>query len=234
MMHGFSILDYIMNRFKSQLLKNIIVTALLLTQLSITGCVDLSGTRSESMGKKQNIQGELHTMRGGLGIFSIGMNQLQNAAAQKYPIYTSNTMWYKAGRLGRSIISHHEKYHSTHPIILIGHSLGGDDQIRVARSLNKAGIPVALLVTVDAVSPLKVPPNVAYALNIYKPGFVPMFSGWRLIAQDPAVTRVENINVNTLKHVEVNHFTIDKDKTVQAIILQHVEKVLAHANRKQA
>ena len=102
----------------------------------------------------------------------------------------------------------------------------------MARNLNAAGIPVALLVTVDAVSQTIVPPNVKHALNVYKPGFVPMFSGLKLRAVDPGATVIENVNVNNLKGVDVNHFTIDKDTVVQDLILDRVKKVLINGNRK--
>ncbi len=84
---------------------------------------------------------------------------------------------------------------------------------------------MTLLITVDAVSQTIVPPNVHHALNIYKPGYVPMFSGLRLRAVDPARTTIENIEVSTLG-VKGNHFTIDKDKTVQALILKRIKQVV--------
>jgi hypothetical protein len=224
---------------------------MLLITFTLTGCIDLSGSRSaytkkalqqSTGGLKKNIrgvkptanQGEVHTMRGGLGIFSIGMNQLRDTVAVQYKIPAHSTMWYNAGDVSRSIISsyYHRKAHR--PIILIGHSLGANEQIKVARNLNAAGVPVALLVTVDAVSQTIVPPNVKKVLNVYKPGFVPMFSGLKLKAVDPNATLIENVNVNSLKGIDVNHFTIDKDKFVQALILDRVKKVLIHGNRKGA
>ena len=194
--------------------------------MTLSACVDLSGTKVLAEQKTHSNRGEVHTMRGGLGIFSIGMNQLQRAVNEQYNIPASSSMWYNAGNVSRSIINQYYTQKQTRPIILVGHSLGANEQIKVARNLNKAGVPVALLVTVDAVSQTRVPPNVRYALNFYKPGFVPMFSGLRLKAVNPDTTIIDNVNVNTLKGVSVNHFTIDKDKIVQAMILEHVKKVL--------
>lgn len=224
---------------------------LLLITLVVTGCVDLSGSRgsyrkkpmshsasSASMAKqvKPSIRkkGEVHTMRGGLGIFSIGMNQLKELSAKQYDVAAKSTMWYNAGDVSSSIINDYYKHKAHRPIILIGHSLGANEQIKVARNLNAAGVPVDLLVTVDAVSQTIVPPNVKYALNVYKPGYVPMFSGLKLRAVAPQKTVIENVNVDTLKDVSVNHFTIDKDKVVQTLILDKVEKVLINGNKKDA
>lgn len=224
---------------------------LLLITVVLTGCIDLSGSRSAY--RKKAVQhtangttttpkrkttpvnaGEVHTMRGGLGIFSIGMNQLRDAVSEKYKIPSHSTMWYNAGDVSRSIIHRYYTQKKHRPIILVGHSLGANEQIKVARNLNDAGVPVALLVTVDAVSQSIVPPNVKQVLNVYKPGYVPMFSGLKLRAVNPQMTMIENVNVDTLKGIKVNHFTIDKDKVVQAMIMTKVEKVLVDGNKKGA
>lgn len=238
-----------MNSFRKQAI--CFLVSLLIVSTLLTGCVDLSGSgsayrkkasqHSNSVGSNtpkvknsSSKQGEVHTMRGGLGIFSKGMNQLRDSVADTYHISSRSTMWYNAGQVSRNIINRYYKQKEHRPIILVGHSLGANEQIKVARNLNDAGVPVALLVTVDAVSQTIVPPNVKQVLNVYKPGYVPMFSGLKLRAVDPEKTQVENVNVDLLKDVNVNHFTIDKDKIVQAMILDKVEKVLIDGNKKGA
>ena len=143
-------------------------------------------------------------------------------------------MWYNAGAVSRTLISNHYTSKNPKPIVLVGHSLGANEQIKVARNLNKAGVPVDLLVTVDAVSQTVVPPNVKHAMNFYKTGYVPMFSGLRLRAVDPAKTQIDNIDVTKIKGVTVNHFTIDKHPAVQAMIMEEVKKVTSNANRAKA
>lgn len=214
---------------------------LLVSSISLSGCIDLSGSRAtytkqamrqrlvEASKKKKPEKiryrgAEVHTMRGGLGIFSIGMNQLRDKTAKQYHIPSYSTMWYNAGDVSQFIIHRYYQQNDHRPVILIGHSLGANEQIKVARNLETAGIPVALLVTVDAVSQTIVPANVKQALNLYKPGFVPMFSGLKLRAVDPQKTKIDNVNVALLKNVRVNHFTIDKDALVQAMILDRVQK----------
>jgi hypothetical protein len=205
----------------------------------LASCVDLSGSRYANShyiptSKNEKYDGEVHTMRGGLGIFSIGMNQLQAKIAKKYNVPAYSTMWYNAGNVTRSIVNYYYQHDKKRPIILIGHSLGGNEQIKVARNLDKLGIPVDLLVTVDAVSQNRIPANVKWAVNVYKPGYVPMFSGLRIVAVDPKKTHIENINSNFINGIKVNHFTIDKDKVLQALILERVEKVLSHGSYKKA
>lgn len=224
--------------------------------MSLTGCVDLSGAKYHEVSKKvrhdakstahgsakkvaqikkhEPYRGEVHTMLGGLGVFSTGMKELSSSVVETYNIPAPSGMWYNAGGVSRSIIAYYYKHKNHRPIILVGHSLGANEQIKVARNLNKAGVPVDLLVTVDAVSQTVVPPNVKHAMNFYKPGYVPMFSGLKLRAVDPDKTRIDNINVATLKGVAVNHFTIDKNPVVQAMIMKEVKKVTTNANRAKA
>jgi surfactin synthase thioesterase subunit len=54
------------------------------------------------------------------------------------------------------------------PVILIGYSLGGQSAVDLSYALGQAGIPVDLLVTLDAPDPLPVPGNVRQALNLYQ------------------------------------------------------------------
>ncbi len=237
-----------MNLHYKSKIKYLATLFIILITTLLSGCIDLSSTKilaakkapieashyGKAAAKKTKVlmNGEVHTMRGGLGIFSIGMNVLSTKVATQYNIPASATMWYNAGNVSRSIINYHHS-HKSRPVILIGHSLGANEQIKVARNLDKAGVPVDLLITIDAVSQTIIPPNVRHALNFYKPGFVPMFSGLKLRAVNPNSTFIENINVNSLKGVKVNHFTIDKNEAVQTMILAQIKKVLTNANKKQ-
>jgi len=220
-----------------------LIIGLTLLSLCLAGCVDLSGlTRDKPektiapvapTKKKMKQEGQVYSMLGGLGMFSTGMRQAQNRIAMEHKISGHNTMWYRGGDVTKAIVNYKHR-HPERPIILIGHSLGANEQIKVARNLDRAGIPVDLLITVDAVSVRTVPGNVKYALNIYKPGYVPMFSGLQLRAVNAASTKIDNINVQNMRELHVNHFTIDKDEVVQAMILKEVDKVLVNANSKEA
>ena len=197
--------------------------------------MDLAATQRNALKWEQKFpyKDEVYTMRGFGGIFSTGMNRLEDTFAQQYHIRTASTIWYKAGGLSEFIIKHYQTKELQGPLVLIGHSLGANEQIRVAKYLNKAHIPVDLLITIDAVAPYRVPPNVKEVLNIYKPGFVPMLTGLRVTAIDPSKTHVENLNVNTLKSIRVNHFTIDKKPEIQKIMLDRVLAVMEKANKRK-
>jgi pimeloyl-ACP methyl ester carboxylesterase len=79
-------------------------------------------------------------------------------------------------------------------IVLFGHSWGGSAAIKLARGLNRLGVPVAMTIQVDSVNKLfgddcLIPPNVDEAINFYQTrGFV---HGCRsLRAADPSRTRI--------------------------------------------
>lgn len=246
-----------MNSSQTKKLNLYIFFLFFLVTMSLVGCVDLSGGRvsvkkpipssahsaiyqSNNLAAKKKItksvsskiyNGEVHTMLGGLGLFSTGMRTLSDTVEEECNLSAPSDMWYNAGNVTRDIVVYYQTHKVHRPIILVGHSLGANEQIKVARNLNKLGIPVDLLVTVDAVSQTIVPPNVKHAMNFYKSGFVPMFSGLRLRAVDPEKTLIDNINVAALEGVKVNHFTIDKDPIVQAMIMKEVKKVLTNANK---
>ena len=211
-------------------------SCLLLISIFLTGCMDLASNESKNkqaaLKKISYRSGQVYTMRGLGGVFSRGMNRLEDTLENDYHIRTSSTIWYKFNDLSNFIIKNHESKTLQGPIILIGHSLGANEQIKVAQKLARANIPVALLMTIDAVAPVRVPPNVEQVFNIYKPGFVPMFSGLKLIAIDRKQTSIDNFNVTAMKDVSVNHFTIDKNNKIQKMMLDKVLATLNIADKK--
>lgn len=200
---------------------------LLFVIMILTGCIDLAVNNGKNkhsdVWKISHAKGEVYTMRGGLGgVFSKGMNHLEDHLENDYKIYASSTVWFKGSTLSRHIIRNYRTQKVHAPIILVGHSLGANEQIQVAKDLNRAHIPVALLITVDAVIPDSIPPNVVHAFNIYKPSFIPLFSGLTLKAQNPVLTRVDNVNVTKIQGANANHFTIDSNREVQKLMVKQV------------
>lgn len=226
-----AILQYLTPTF---LLKLVTGFVIFLGTCLISGCMDLApglnnvGKESHSPSYKL---GAVYTMRGGLGgIFSTGMSDLQKKLHTRYHISSASTIWFKADTLSDHIIKNYQSGEVKAPIILIGHSLGANEQIKVARSLGEAGIPVALLITVDAVAPIKVSANVKHVINLYTPGYIPMLSGQVLVAASSQSTRIDNIDVSHINGVAVNHLTIDKHNAIQALMLKNVLAVLNSAN----
>lgn len=217
-------------------MKIIFSLSLFLLNLVLTGCIDLAVNKGQNKHpnlKKTNStqQAQIYTMRGGLGgIFSRGMNHLEDTLTNDYNLQASSTVWFRGNALKRQIVQNYKEKKLQGPIVLAGHSLGANEQIRIAEELNREHIPVALLITVDPVIPAKIPSNVEHALNIYKPSFVPMLSGLRVKAVDPERVEVDNVNIEKIKAAYANHLTIDSNPVVQKLM---VNQILASLNKQQ-
>lgn len=226
----------------------------LLLVASLSGCVDLVSMNSAGYKRTANVDtskyklhGRVYTMRGLLGIFSTGMDTIAKRLDHDLGVPSASVPHSRNRDLSRFIIQARQANQLQAPIVLVGHSLGADDEIKVARSLNEAGVPVELLITLDPVNPGKIPPNVKQAVNIFKPHMldhIPILRGVAVAAEDTARTTVENINLNkasvSFDPSDINHFNIDEDKEVQEMVIDIIEKTLKpihamakHKARKQ-
>ena len=107
------------------------------------------------------------------------------------------------------------------PIVLIGHSMGGDSALGFAETLNTAGIPVALLVTYDPTRIAdNVPPNVERYINIYQSRSI--MGGGDVVADRGFHGHYASVNLSD--HYEIVHVNIEKTDGVQE---QLVNKIVA-------
>ncbi len=95
------------------------------------------------------------------------------------------------------IISEIKKHAPSQPVILVGHSFGGDTAIEVANALNsvKNGFrSIDLLVSIDAVGMNKtiIPMNVKRNLNFFGEGLIPFVNGDPTVARNTKYTEVVN------------------------------------------
>lgn len=177
--------------------------------------------------------GHIYTMRGWLGIFSMGMNRLAKNTQKTFGICSTAVAYSEWKMLSEFISAKNKSRQLQHPLILIGHSYGADNQIKVAQELNKEHIAVDLLVTLDPVTPDLIPPNVKHELNLYKShphtDSIPVLRGMPLAAVDSSETRVENINLRPILPKDAGdttHFNIDDNKYAQQIIFREIYKLL--------
>lgn len=217
--------------------------ALAALSLLLPGCVDLSGHGPARFGATLSRRGAVaalrpghaYCMRGFLGIFSTGIDQLARQLGRDAGVPAAACADSEAGHLYRFILHEHRAGRLRGPLILIGHSWGADDQIRVARRLARHGVRVKLLVVIDPVTPPEIPANVIKCVDIYKShpwtDFLPFWRGVAVRAEDPRRTRVMNIN---LRYVNVgfptggiNHINIEKNPGVHRMILALVERSTA-------
>lgn len=167
-------------------------------------------------------QAHVYLMRGLMNVFSLGMDELaakigqRGIAASVYnhaqadAVVAQITAKYRAGDRG--------------PVILIGHSLGADAVMEMARALDRNQVPVALVIPFDGTMSFTAPKNVANVVNLtqrdyayIKPG-----SGFHGALQ----------NVDVSGDPNIGHITIDKSPRMHAIALAHVLRVATGASRR--
>jgi len=215
---------------------------LMLGLMYLTGCMDLSGSGPAQLDRSlvnpaaspqiaYTRDGHVFCMRGWLGIFSEGMNALAERMDKQTKVSAVSVANEEWTTLRDFIIEAHAAGQLPGPLVLVGHSLGADSQVRVAEALNAKNIPVDLLITLDAVSPSKVTPNVKLVINVFKSKSIgdqlPMFRGVPLEAVDPTQTTVRNIDLRTddpgFDASEVDHFNIEKSMGVHDLVVTAVE-----------
>ena len=170
-------------------------------------CTDAEAAR----GKRP---GHVYLLRGIFNVFSLGMDQIayKLQAVGVATTVANHTSW---RGLADDMIANYRSG-NREPIILMGHSAGADATISIARRLQDAGVPVALIVNFDPVSPDPVSPNVKQVVNFYVP------AGWGAAVAADKKFKGQLANVN--ENATTNHFSIDKDDALQR---QAIARVLA-------
>lgn len=205
--------------------------------LAATGC---SGISAMTPGKMEWIQpksdapyaGNAYLIRGLIGFFSAGIDslgeQIDESGVRAY-VFQQNQRLLIAQTLAKR---YGEAKDNHEPLILIGHSLGADDVIMCSRELQKVGVQVDMLITLDATRPPKVPTNVKVCYNYYQPS---IFDGTGILRgvplqTDPGFTgKLYNMNVRKeYKHLlewDTNHVNIDKNSKIHQDILAKIHEL---------
>src|SRR5690606_3630869 len=107
-------------------------------------------------------------LRGFMSVFSLGMDDLgKELRGMGYSAESHGHLAWP--ELARDI---DRQYHATgrYPrLVIIGHSLGANDAVRMANWLGRQSIPVALVITYDPTERLTVGPTVRRTINYYLP-----------------------------------------------------------------
>jgi pimeloyl-ACP methyl ester carboxylesterase len=134
--------------------------------------------------------------------------------------------------LAQTIVEKYRNAPDHEPLILIGHSYGADDALRVARHLEEAKIPVDMVITLDPVTPPKVPANVKMCYNIYQSNMLdglPFFRGVPLQSDLEDGRNLKNINIRKdrrdLLESGTDHFNIEKNVRIHEEVVKELRTV---------
>ena len=212
------------------------ITALLLTAALAGGCAtgsmkagDLSAVQTASDADRV---GNAYLLRGWIGIFSTGIDDLTqklNDAGVRAHVYQDD-QW---RALADEAAAAYAGVDDAEPLVLIGHSYGADDVIRIARRLAEDNVTVDLLVTLDPVTPPAVPANVVRAVNLYQSNGVwdvlPVLRGVPVEATDGVELVNWNLRDDRRDLLEASgktdHFNIEKKAPVHGEIIDQVLQV---------
>jgi hypothetical protein len=176
--------------------------------------------------------GHVYLIRGLIGLFSYGIDRMtEKVAATGVSAHVFQED--QTAELGKTICEKYAAQRLNHePIVLIGHSLGADDAIKISKMLQAQNIPVDLLVTIDATRPPAVPGNVKVCYNYYQPSIFDgtgMLRGVPLVLEPGAKTILYNYNIRgerkDLLEWDTNHVNIDKNTKIHADALAHIMDV---------
>ena len=156
----------------------------------------------------------------GFSMFGISNGDGIKEMADNFP-GAKQFSWEEHGKIMDEI----KKHAPDQPVVLVGHSFGGDTAIEVANELNspKNGFrSVDLLVSIDAVGMNKtiIPVNVKSNLNYFGEGLIPFVHGDPTVARNTKYTDVTNELRNDM------HSKMDDSPEIQFEIFNKINDVL--------
>jgi hypothetical protein len=218
----------------------VIIPTLFAFALFMSGCMDITGrgparldrTVDATQRTQHTRVGTVYCMRGFLGIFSEGMDALADEINTQVGATAVSVANEERDRLRDWIVANHQRMNNE-PLVLLGHSYGADDMIRIAEALQKENITVDLVCLIDPVTPPKVPTNVKRVYCVYKSHpLTDWYPAWRGVPADvvdPTRTPIVNIDLRTTEvgfdTTQLVHPTIDKSEGVHKLCIEQIKQI---------
>jgi len=167
-------------------------------------------------------RGRAYLFRGVAGlIYSRGMDSLTERIRHTGVPASVQTYLLWRGAVEQAIVDYRR---DPAPIIVIGHSMGGDSALSFAERLNSENIPVSLLVTYDPTRIADdVPPNVERYINLYQSS---NFMGGGNVVQTSRF-HGHYASFNLKDHSEIVHINIEKAERVQEQLVRKIAELSA-------
>jgi len=213
------------------------IAALLAALIAVTGCNSSSSSSIAALevephqnaknGVKINVTrtGEVHLFRGLANVFSDGINvigarmQRNGLDARVY----NHSRWQS---VTDDIIARSKRFGGvSYPIVIIGHSLGGNASVQMAKYLGDRGVKVAKVVAFDPTITTYVGPNIGDVRNYY----IPKKDDENAVRKGAGYTgRLENIDMTVRQGVD--HFNVEKQTDIQ---IKLVKETLALTRKRR-
>lgn len=177
----------------------------------------------------QGPRGKVVIIRGAFTVFSLGLNDL-GEKLREYGYDVDVVADISASRVTSKIISDYQRNPNLGPLVFIGHSRGAELGPKQARTLQKYGIPVKLVVMVDGCHKASIPANVERCVNLYHNNAFGVLHGVPTHAEGRN-TQLLNVDINQLESRHrggsINHFNIDSSDWIHELVISEVIKALS-------
>jgi hypothetical protein len=176
--------------------------------------------------------GNVYLMRGYIGIWSTGIDAMGRSIAEagvRSTVYR-NEQWEE---LTQAILAKYKDQKVFEPLVIVAHSWGADHALMLAKECESAGIPIDLIVTLDPVTPPRVPGNVKLCYNIYQPhgmtDAIPFFRGVPLEKAEGSQGILDNVNIRKdrtdLLEPDTDHYNIEKNLKIHKEVITQILEV---------
>ncbi len=147
--------------------------------------------------------GEIYLMRGLANVFSRGIDQMAKQLRNRG--YDAANFSYTEWRgVAADIVTRANAKEVSYPIVIIGHSLGGNESSKFANFLAERDVPVSLVVTFDPVETGFVGPKIGDVINYY----LPKSANNKILPKDGFSGEITNVDVTVIP--SMTHTNVDK------------------------
>ena len=183
--------------------------------------IALAAGPAAAAGNKGDAAAPIYIFRGGLNIFSTGMDTLAKELTARGIPAVSDTFEDWREDMAKVVAAYQAH---PYPIVIIGHSYGANSALLMAYELAKSDIPVSLLVFYDLTDTAKVPPNVDHVLN---------FRSSSSTGIDVTVTGGAHFSgtIENVTRPDLIHFTIDKAEDLHKQTIDEIVSLLGTGTR---
>lgn len=187
-----------------------------LTACSSTGTSTSATALARQDTSKYSYTGEVYLLRGLANVFSTGLD-VMNDKFQRRGVNSrvdNHSVWES---LAQDIVTRSKSDAVSYPIIIMGHSLGGNASVQMAKYLGDRGVPVSYVVAFDPTITTYVGPNVTEVVNYYLPNKKDGEPPTNVVEGEPG-TQASVTNVDA-RPIGVDHFNIEKNPELQVRVM---------------
>lgn len=170
--------------------------------------------------------GEIILLRGLANVFSKGMDVIGERLKAK----GVDARVYNHGaweNLAADIITRAKTKQVSYPIIIMGHSLGGNASVQMASYLGERGIPVSYVVTFDPTITTFAGKKISRVVNYYLP------NGKNVVRRGSGFKgKLSNVNVSGISGIK--HTTVEKTRKLQNRSINAVMRLVKKRRKRRS